>query len=353
MTKITRRTALASLGAFAGVASLSGRNRAAAAEPLVISAPGVFLPEELKKRFTEETGIELKTTAWTSAPEMVTKALAGDQQYDLLSLTEDWVQPLLGTDRLQPIDLDRVPNYAHVLDFFKKQTLSVHDGKRYALPHFWGFDSIVYNKKEIPGIESWAQLYDGTYKGRTAIRDDAGQGILIGALAMGGFPDPNKLSTEDVTRIKEWLIARKPNLRTMWSSFAQGVSLLTSGEAWAVQGWMSMVPSALKANMSVGYARPREGSLAWNHSYVINSNSRNLDAVYTFLDWILGEEATTMVGKLANYPSASTTGIKNFSKEEQELLGYDGVDRLMGTLYYRFPANLPTYIEAWSEFKNA
>jgi spermidine/putrescine-binding protein len=177
--------------------------------------------------------------------------------------------------------------------------------------------------------------------------------MLIGALAMGGFADPNKLTKEDIGNIKGWLIERKPNLRTMWSSFAQGVSLLTSGEVWATQGWMSMVPAAQKAGMPVGYARPREGSLAWNHSYVINSNSKNVEAAYVFLDWILSEEATTLVGKLANYPSASMTGAKNFSEEEKKLLGYDDVDRLMGTLYYRFPANLPDYIEAWSEFKNA
>lgn len=352
MGNTTRRSTLAGIAALPLSASLS-RGSHAANGPLVISAPGVFLPQDLQKKFTATSGIEIKTTAWTSAPEMVTKAIAGDQQYDLLSLTEDWVRPLLGTNKIAPLDLGRIPNYAHVLDFFKRQTLSTYEGKRYALPHFWGFDSIIYNTDKIKDINSWATLYDGTYKGRVAIRDDAGQGILIGALASGGYADPNKLSKADVAKIRDWLIARKPNLRTMWSSFAQGVSLLTSGEVWALQGWMSMVPAAQKANINVGYARPKEGSLAWNHAYVINRNSKNMDAAYTFLNWILSEEATTMVGKLANYPSASDTGIKNFTPAERKLLGYDAVDSLMGTLYYKFPENLPDYIEAWSAFKSA
>ena len=70
----------------------------------------MFLPQELQKKFAATTGIEIKMTAWTSAPEMVTKAIAGDQQYDLLSLTEDWVRPLLGTNKIAPIDLARIPN---------------------------------------------------------------------------------------------------------------------------------------------------------------------------------------------------------------------------------------------------
>jgi spermidine/putrescine transport system substrate-binding protein len=352
---MTRRKALTQFSLLTvSLGSLAiPRATAATKGPLIISAPGVFLPPQLQKAFTQATGIELKTLAWTTAPEMVTKTLAGEQQFDLLSLTEDWVRPLLPSGKIQPIDLGRIPNYQHVLDFFKRQTLSVYDGKRYALPHFWGVDSIVYNKDKVKDVDSWSRLYDGTYAQRTAIRDDAGQGILIGALAMGGFADPTRLDKPSIAKIQNWLINKKPNIRALWSSFAQGVSLLTSGEVWALQGWMSMVPAAQKAQVNVGYARPREGALAWNHSYVVNRNARDLDAVYTFLNWVLGEEATTIVGKAANYPSASTAGLKNFSKEEQRLLGYDEVDRLMGTLYYRFPENLPDYIEAWSAFKNA
>ncbi len=353
MTTITRRKVLTgTLTAGLGAALLPSV-RAADNDPLVISAPGVFLPADLQKAYTKASGRELKVVAWTTAPEMVTKTLAGDQPFDLLSLTEDWTRPLLPTGKIIPIDFSRIPNYASVLDFFKKQTLSVYEGKRYGLPHFWGFDSIVYNTDKIKNIESWSELYGSTYAGRTVIRDDAGQGILIGALAMGGFPDPNRLSKADVAKITSWLIERKRNIRALWSSFAQGVSLLTSGEAWAVQGWMSMVPAAQKAGIKVGYARPREGALAWNQAFVINKNTKNLDAVYGFLNWILSEEASTIVGKAANYPSASTLGMKNFSPEEQKLLGYDAVDRLMGTLYYKFPENLPDYIEAWSAFKNA
>lgn len=351
---MSRREALTTLAALtAGLSLPAARASSAATKSIIVSAPGVFLPPQVQKAFTQATGIELKTLAWTTAPEMVTKTLAGEQQFDVLSLTEDWVRPLLGSGKIQPIDFGRVPNYQHVSDFFKRQTLSVHGGKRYALPHFWGFDSIVYNRDKVKEIDSWVRLYDGTYAGKTAIRDDAGQGILIGALAMGGFADPTRLDKAAVAKIRDWLIGKKRNIRALWSSFAQGVSFLTSGEVWVLQGWMSMVPAAQKAQINVGYARPREGALAWNHSYVINRNAKDLDAVYAFLNWILSEEATTIVGKASNYPSASTAGLKNFSKEEQKLLGYDEVDRLMGTLYYRFPENLPDYIEAWSAFKNA
>lgn len=353
--KISRRKVLAGIGAGTlGAFTLHNRALAQAANKTIsITAPEVFLPKELRSAFTAQTGIEIRMLPFTTAPEIVSKTMAGDVQSDLLSFTEDWVRPLLASGKLQPIDFDRIKNYAHVADYFKKRELTVWEGKRYGMPHFWGYDSIAYNTEHVKKVESWAQLYDGSFRGRTAIKDDAGQGMMVGALAKGGIKDPNKLSTKDITEIRNYLIEHKKNIRTIWSRFAQGVTFLTSGEAWLLHGWMSMIPAAKKAGVNVAYARPREGVIAWNHTYVIPKNTQNIDAVYTFLNWILGEEPVTLVGRTMNYPSASMLGVKNFSKEEQQILGYDAVDELVGTLYYSYPQNLAEYIEAWSAFKNA
>ncbi len=102
MITITRRKVLTGTLAAGLGATLLPSVRAADNDPLVVSAPGVFLPPDLRKAYEKATGRELKVVAWTTAPEMVTKTLAGDQPFDLLSLTEDWTRPLLPTLRLKP-----------------------------------------------------------------------------------------------------------------------------------------------------------------------------------------------------------------------------------------------------------
>ncbi len=81
---------------------------------------------------------------------------------------------------------------------------------------------MVYNRKKLGTLDSYAILFDEKYKGQISIKDDPGVMIPITALYMG-YTNPWRLETGDLKKITDFLIAKKPMFRKLWGGFAEAV----------------------------------------------------------------------------------------------------------------------------------
>ena len=227
------------------------------------------------------------------------------------------------------------------------------DGKQYALPYYWGYDSVVYNAKHMPdGGETWGRLWDDRYKGRLSLRDDALSSIQPVALFLGY--NPNRLTKAQLEDCKKFLISKKQHFRQLWGTYAEAVNLLRSEEVWALWGWLPMVASLRKEGMDIRYGMPKERAIAWFSSYIISKDTKVLPACHAFLDWVLDEKFAMAMTRDYGYRMTTTVHVKNLTPAEIKEMQLDDIPGLVSKLFIQeLPENLNDWVQAWSEFKSA
>jgi spermidine/putrescine-binding protein len=361
---IGRRTFLKFSGAAAvtaagGIDPFSG---ALAADTSISGVmPGVVLPKRAREIVEKAAGVKVENVPYVSPTDTVAKLLApgGTSRYDLMiSVTEFVKGPVLGAaghEKVRAFDMAKIPNAADLQPVFKDQVQS-RGGKVYMIPVFWGFDSPLFRTDLVPeqdaGTQSWGLLFDDKYAGKTALRDDAYQSIVVTGLHLG-HSDPAAMSASDLNEVKKFLISKKKNFRTLWTKFGEAVNLMSTGEVVAMYGWMPMRAALQNNGVKVTNAWPKEGLLLWNQAAFIPKDSSKFEATEKVINAMLSPEFGVALAKESNYGPVSQKAISQFSPEEQKKIGLDATTR--GTKIYsmKWPADMNAWIETWGAFKAA
>ena len=350
----------AAAGAFAGLNPLAP---AFAADKSISGVmPGVVLPDGARAIVEKKTGIKVENVPYVSPTDTVAKLLApgGASRYDLMiSVTEFVKGPILGAsagaEKVKAFDMSKIPNAADLQSVFKDQVQS-RDGKTYMIPIFYGYDSPLFRTdlvpEQDPGTQSWGLLFDDKYAGKTALRDDAYQSIVVSALHLG-HADPAAMSASDLADVKKFLISKKKNFRTLWTKFGEAVNLISTGEVVAMYGWMPMRAALQRNGVKVTNAWPKEGLLLWNQAAFIPKDSPNAAATESVVNAMLSPEFGIALAKESNYGPVSQKALAAFSPEEQKKLGLDATTRGVKLYSMKWPADMNAWIEAWGAFKAA
>ena len=303
----------------------------------------------------KDLDLDIRVTFNVAHTETFAKMNAGvlSPQQDLLHIQQPFVRPLAQRKWIQPIDTSRLKNYGRMFEQFKSPEWAMLDGKLYALPYYWGYDSVVYNAKHMPdGGDTWGRLWDDRYKGRLSLRDDALSSIQPVALFLGY--NPNRLTKAQLEDCKKFLISKKQHFRQLWSTYAEAVNLLRSEEVWALWGWLPMVASLRKEGMDIRYGMPKERAIAWFSSYIISKDTKVLPACHAFLDWVLDEKFAMAMTRDYGYRMTTTVHLKNLTPAEIKEMQLDDIPGLVSKLFIQeLPENLNEWVQAWSEFKSA
>ncbi len=78
-----------------------------------------YIDESVLKEFTEETGIEIKYTCFTTNEEMYTQLAASPSAYDVLIPSDYIIEQLIREDMLAELDTSKMENYSGLLDWIK------------------------------------------------------------------------------------------------------------------------------------------------------------------------------------------------------------------------------------------
>ncbi len=359
-THWTRREFLTISGAVAGgaLAGLPARawGQAKLPSPIRVITLAPFAP--YYDQFTQKTGVEIIKPPYVSPTDTLQKLSApgGTSITDLTTLNASFAIALVERNLLQPVDYDKIPNAKTMYPLFEKDKLS-KDGKPYAFPHIWGYDTVLYDttkiSKDDPGTHTWNLLFDDRYKGKVALRDEPHQSLLAAAFAMG-YKDPvRELNRKELGEVKKFLVAKKKNIRALWTGFAEAVNLMKSDEVWAMYGWIPMRVNLQKEGKKVLNNWPKEAVLFWTHVYLIPKGARNLESVHAFLDFVISPEYSVPLTRGTGYMSTSKLVEAQLNAEEKVALGYDLPQRGLRLYGLDLPENFNEWNQTWAEFKSA
>jgi len=147
---------------------------------------------------------------------------------------------------------------------------------------------MAYNTDDIKTKpDSIQALWDPAYAGKVGWRDDPVESVAFGAIATG--QDPN--NPADLDKVKQKLLALKPQLKTFWSSEDEWNKHLQGGDFEIATYWSGSAARSKKAfHLPVEFVVPKEGAIGWFDGLSIAANAPNLDCATKFLDFMVSPE---------------------------------------------------------------
>ena len=274
-----------------------------------------YMPEEVLKKFTQETGIKVNYSTYDSNEVLYAKlkTLCGDG-YDLVVPSTCFVNRMRSEGMLLKLTKARLPNFRHLDEALLYK--SYDPGNEYSVPYLWGTTGIAYNSKLIrPGtVRRYTDLWDPKYKGKVLLLDDVREvfGMALKVLRYSINDTDEKHIREAYEKLKELM----PNVK-VFNAESPKVFFLEE-EVTAGLVWNGEVFKANKDNLDIKYVYPAEDASLWMDSLVIPVGAKNVDNAYVLLDFLLRPEVARMVSAGIGYATPNKTALAEIPKEVRD-----------------------------------
>ena len=265
--------------------------------------------------------VNVKTYEGTgTALSIIEQSSPGD--WDVLVIDAPDTPMVAGMDLLEPMDESKLP-----LDDLLPQLTSAAfnhvDGVRYAVPEKFGYYGVAYNKDKVDpaDMRSAQVMWDSKYKGRVAIYDYYFPTMQLIAISMGIHPD--HISMDDLPKIREKLLAMKPNVKmvgdivSVQNALVNGdVDMIINGAEFAVSGLMPTMPQ-------LDWAIFNEGGLMWIQGICVFKDSNKKDLALEFINHILSPSGQGLLATSDCYWAMPANKNAVLSDAEKKTLRWD------------------------------
>jgi spermidine/putrescine transport system substrate-binding protein len=318
--KLSRRTVLKA-GLAAGTASVLGRNllwpeptAAQAAKTLNLFTWEGYAPAPLVQKFEKETGIKAKVTYYASNGELISKLKATKAiGFDLVQPSVTLIPAALDFGLYQPLDEKRIPNFKNLIPSMVKASEELggmSKGRRYGLPFDWGTEGISYNTRKVGRRPtSFGAIHQDEFAGRVTYRAtfhvfvSTGLWMGLGNRMRDVYVSETK-AKPILDKILAFLISKKKNVKTYWSTAAEIEKLLSTEEVWIAETWDGTGWKLDRAGNPIKFVAPKEGAMTWMDGFALPKGAKNLDAAYAWMNFMYDPRNAALFTKESAYFTA-------------------------------------------------
>ena len=312
-------------------ASSGGGSQTAASDN---STPAVALPDtkELKvynwsdyvdpdtiKDFEKNNGIKVGYDLYDSNESLEAKVLTGKSGYDLVVPSNSHVGRQIKAGAYQEINKSLIPNYANIDPTLLKMLEGVDPGNKYAVPYFWGINTMAINKDKVEKAlggalpdNNWDLLFNPQYTNKLkscgiSILDSANEVFPMVLNYLG--KNPNSSEPEDFKAVKEVIMKVRPDIRRFSSSGY--IDDLARGDVCVVLGYGGDLNIAARrakeagTKVNIEILVPKEGFGVWVDSFMIPKDATNIANAYKYINDTLDPKVAARNGNFVTYAPAS------------------------------------------------
>ncbi|MCS4505401.1 extracellular solute-binding protein [Arhodomonas aquaeolei] len=339
------------LGA-AGLALVAGASfRASAADDVlrVLTWEGLA-NDQWVKPFEEAHDVKVKRTYVGSNDEYMAKLAAGDTQYDVVVIVSSLAQPAIDAGFVEPVDLDRIPNFGQLYPRFQELGFLRHDGRQYGVPNDWDVLPVTVNADEVDGC-SFDVLFDDSYSGRISMWDDVA--TLGTVAAYMGYDNIWTLSDEQLEKVKQKMIEQKPLVRTYWSTGGQITQLFASGEVVATLSWSYVTEQLKDQGVNVVQCTPERTTAFLDSNFVV-SGTEHRDLAHAFINYLISPKVMAQVYESSGFGVTNPKAGEYLPAEAfaRSIMARDESFRRNINFWREIPRR-GKYLEVWNEIKAA
>lgn len=356
---LSRRKLMKGSAAVAGIAAGSGAITGFpfvhAMEPVTlrIAGTGVNQFKQLADKAKEDLGFTIQYTSLTS-DDVVKRAVTQPTSFDMLD-SEYWMlKKIIPSGKLRGMDIARIKNYDKIVPIFTKGELP--DGTKMSrqgiapikvsylkaeksaefadeptqwmtlIPTVYNADTLGIRPDVIQRpINSWAELLNPEFKGKTSILNIPSIGIMDAAMvceAMGEikYGDKGNMTREEIDKTMAVLTEAKKagQFRAFWKEFNESVNLMASGEVVIQSMWSPAVTKVRSMGVPCVYQPLKEGYRAWAGGLGLPAHleGKQLDAAYEFINWYLSGWVGAFLNRQGYYTAVLETAKQHMSEDE-------------------------------------
>lgn len=249
--------------------------------------------------FQKESGVKVKMSLFANNDELFAKMRGGNQGYDVIVPTNDFVERMVVADMLIPLDRSKLPNFKNISPSF--QNVDFDPDRKYSMPYTWLVLGIGYRKSKVDGVpDSWKWLFDSDrYKGRIGVFNEAGDLCRLVLKYLG--EDMNSKDPAALARVRELLTRQKPNIAVFHDD--NGQDLLLSGDIDIVLEYNGDIAQVMREDKDLDFVVPREGSQISSDCLCIPKGAPNPELATQFINYLLDAKAGSEITSTIRYPT--------------------------------------------------
>ncbi len=275
--------------------------------------------------------------------------LDGGAQYDIVIPTDYLIEKYIAEDKLQPLDLSKIPNFQYIDDRFKD--LDFDKGNQYSIPYMWGTLGILYNTTMVHSeVDSWNILWDASYKGNIIMYDSVRDSMAV-ALRKLGY----SVNTQDETQIRAagTALAEQKPLVKAYMTDAIKQSMIGGSAALAVV-YSGDAMLCIEENPDLAYVVPKEGSNIWFDNLVVLKECQNTEAAYRFINYLCDPEVAKKNSEYIGYstPNKQALSLMDASYLEDPAYNPDQAVVAKCEVYLDLGAKTDLYNQLWIQVKS-
>ncbi|RRJ94997.1 spermidine/putrescine ABC transporter substrate-binding protein [Opitutaceae bacterium TAV4] len=309
--KTTKSLLLAVTGLAVALFAFTGCKPKNAAGELNLFAWSEYVPEDVIKGFTKETGIKVNYETYASGEEMLAKVLAGGVAYDLVQPPDYIAEAMIQNQLLVPLDKAKLDNLKNILPEFRNMPHDPEDG--FTVPYMTGTVGIVVNTEKVTTpIKGFKDLFAPANKGRIVVVDDSRELVVAALYTLGhSINDITPASIEAARPVlKNWMPLIK-----LYDSDSPKTALL-NGDVDLGYVWGGEAAILWNEDKKFTYVLPEEGAHIFVDVLCIPTTSKNTEAAHAFINYILRPEISKLISDAFPYTNPNGEARKLLTPEQ-------------------------------------
>jgi len=258
-----------------------------------------YIPDSVIREFEKEYGIKVNYGTYSSNEELLAKVSGVEQgTYDLVFPSDYMVEIMRDKGLIMRIDKSKLSNYMLIDEQYLNLDYDVNN--EYTVPFLASGVVLAVNREIVNDeIDSYQDLLKDKYRESIVMIDDTR--IVIGSALMALGYDMNTTNEEELEQARDWLLKLKPNIKAFDSDSPK--SFLITKEASIGFMWSAEAILARLENPNIEIIIPKEGYAISIDNFAIMNGSKNMEAAYLFIDYILSRDVMEKI--VIEYPYSS------------------------------------------------
>jgi putative spermidine/putrescine transport system substrate-binding protein len=312
------------------LAALAGGAAHAATETLrVLAWPGYADPD-IVKTFGQRWKCRVEVTTIDSDVDLWQKIARNQaQDFDVFAVNTAELQRYIRQGLAVPIATQDIPNLARQLPRFRTPGAIPgiqHGGKVYAIAYTYAEMGLVYDRQQLrQPPDTLAALWDPRWQGKVIAYSAGNHNFALAAMVLH-LPAPFQLAPAQWPLAVERLIALRRNAGGFYTQLEESLALFRQSKAalmFANYG-RQQLQLLRSAGLDVGYAIPKDGTLAWLDCWAITRGARNKTLATAWINHMLEPESGHAL--VVRQGLANTTSIPPDYRPEDRLVWLEPVE---------------------------
>lgn len=279
-----------------------------------------YVDPETVKKFEADNNIQIRTDYYDSNETLEAKVLTGNSGYDLVVPSIANVSRQIQAGAYQEIDKSQIANYGNLDPELMKLMEQVDPGNKYAVPYFWGINTIGINKDAVAKALGTDQLpanaWDLVFKPEYTNKLKS-CGISFFDSPLEQYPlalnyigkNPNSQDADDLKAATDMMKAVRPDIKRF--SGSGYINDLANGDLCVAIGYGGDLNIAknraaeAKNGINIEVLVPNTGVAIWIDSFMIPKDARNVANAHKYINYTLDPNVAAANGNFVTYAPAS------------------------------------------------